>query len=226
MKYKSALVTAASGSIGGLTAAHNRGGMYLRSRSTPVNPNSPGQQAVRSFLSNLSFYWYNLLTSAQQVAWQTYAELVAIVDTLGEPRFATGLNHYIRSNTPRLRAGKARIDNGPTIYTQAELTALEATIQAGGTTVQLGFENTDTWANEAGGHLIVYASRPTNASRNFFKGPYQFMGTVNGAATPPTSPATLTLPFPVVAGQRVHFMGRASTADGRLSPPFRISDDL
>ena len=38
MLFKSAAFTQASGSVGGLTFAHNRGGMYTRARSIPVNP--------------------------------------------------------------------------------------------------------------------------------------------------------------------------------------------
>ena len=37
---KTTIVGPLSGSFGGLTASHNRGGQYLRQRSTPTNPNS------------------------------------------------------------------------------------------------------------------------------------------------------------------------------------------
>jgi hypothetical protein len=53
-------------------------------------------------------------------------------------------------------------------------------------------------------------------------GGYRYMGTVLGdAATPPTSPANFTWPFPVTAGQRVFARFVAVSADGRRSPEFR-----
>jgi hypothetical protein len=48
---------------------------------------------------------------------------------------------------------------------------------------------------------------------------------VNGAATPPTSPATITLPFVTGPALSKLFMKVVAVrADGRPSSPFRIFD--
>ena len=57
MKILSALATAVSGSIGGITGSHNRGGMYLRSRVIPVNPQTVDQLAARNRLATQSSGW-------------------------------------------------------------------------------------------------------------------------------------------------------------------------
>jgi hypothetical protein len=84
--------------------------------------------------------------------------------------------------------------------------------------VSLAFTNTDAWATAVGGYLLLFASRAQNATVNFFKGPYRFAGKIAGAATPPTSPAVITLPFPIgPVGSKMYFRAVAIMADGRKS---------
>lgn len=218
MKFKSNLVTQASGSIGGLTASRNKGGMYLRARAIPTNPNTPAQAAVRAIFQALSSVWTNVLTTPQRVAWDSYAAAVPLLDTLGESRNVTGLNMYIRSNTPRIQAGLSRIDAAPADNSLPLLTAPAITSITAATRVAiLTFINGDAWATAVGGALLVYTSRPQNASIIGFKGPFQYAGRVNGAVVPPTSPSNVTTVFPVTASKVIWFRFVAVTADGRLS---------
>jgi hypothetical protein len=72
--------------------------------------------------------------------------------------------------------------------------------------------------------MFVFASRPQNPSINFFKGPYRIIATIPGAdPTPPTSPQSISLAFPVVEGQKVFFRANVTRADGRLASSFRGS---
>ena len=223
MKIKSALITQASGSIGGLTASRNRGGMYFRARATPVNPNTPQQQVIRGFVAQLASLWASTLTAAQRLAWEYYAALVYLPDALGEDRNVGGLGMYIRSNVPRLQAALPRVDTGPTIYnlgdyTEPTFTTFAAATDDFGTT----FDNTDAWANEDDSAMLILSSRPQNQTINYFKGPYRYAGKIDGdAITPPTSPATISAAFAFEAAQRIFVQARISRADGRLSTPFR-----
>lgn len=222
MKIVSPLMSKASGSLAGMTASHNKGGMYLRQRATPTNPNSPQQQIIRGFVNQLANLWVDTLTSAQRKSWDDYAVAVGVIDTVGNTIYLTGLNHYLRSNVPRLQDGLDRVDDAPTIFNLGDFT--EPTIAASEATQQISiaFENTDDWANEDGSAMLVNISRPQNNSINFFKGPYRHAGSVLGnSTTPPTSPETLGTPFAFVTGQRVFGHLRVTRADGRLSMPFR-----
>lgn len=219
MKFTSQLVAAASGSVSGLTASHNRGGQYFRARTIPVNPNTAQQQAVRDYLSQLQVRFSNTLTSAQRTGWQTYATNTPVTDALGKSITLTGQQMYVKCNVPRLQAGVAAIDVPPGLYGLAGLTLPVPTIVAAGTTVSVAFTNTDAWANEVGGYLLVYASRPFGNTVNYFKGPYRFAGKVAGAGTPPTTPAVITLPFVIgSATTKMGFRFAAVRADGRPSP--------
>jgi len=223
VKFKSQVYTEASGSIGGVTYSRNRGGAYTRSRTVPVNPNSPEQQAVRGLVATLTSTWGNVLTAGQRDAWDFYAESVPLPDALGEPRNPGGLGMYVRCNVPRLQTTLARIDDAPGVFDLGVFTNPSVdSVDAAADTIDVAFTNTDPWATAVGGGMLVYASRPKNPTINYFKGPYRFAGLVAGAAVAPTSPATVDLPFPVVVGQRIFVQLRFSQVDGRLSLPFRL----
>ena len=84
MKIKSAIITQASGSVGGFTAAHNQGGLYLRARSIPVNPQTPAQNLVRSFFGGLATRWRQTLTEQQREFWTIYGTTVEYTNPLGD----------------------------------------------------------------------------------------------------------------------------------------------
>lgn len=223
MLFKSEIVTQVSGSVGGTTYSHNSAGMYRRARSIPVNPNSAAQQTVRNNMSELAQAWNNVLTQAQRDAWDNYANLSPITGVLGDPLVLSGQQMYIRCNAVRLRAGAARVDAGPVLTGLIALTTPVATVDISDGTISVAYTNSDAWAGEVGGGLVIQASRFMSAGINFFKGPYRFSSAVDGAVVPPTSPETVTQnPFgqlvsAATAGQKCALRYTAFQADGRIS---------
>jgi len=204
-----------SGSIGGTTYARNRYGTYIRTKATPVNPNSGFQNSIRSKFSSLCAAW-GLLTSAQRLAWETYAGNTPMTDVFGQPMWHTGRNWFIGNNTLRLQAGLSVVSDGPTTFGLPGLT-LPVPAFTEGDPISVAFTNTDDWAGEVGGALLLFATDAKPATVNFCKGPYRYAGKVAGAGTPPTTPATIAAPFAYVEGQRVFWRAVALTADGRVS---------
>lgn len=218
MKYTSAIAATGSGSVGGATASHNRGGQYFRRRAIPVNPSTAQQQAVRGFFSTLQAAWNNTLTSAQRSAWDSYALNTPVTDSLGNPVNAGGKGMYTRGNVPRLQASLTAISAGPTAFGLPALTSPGVTSLVASTGVTtFTYTNSDAWAIAVGGALLIYISRPQSVSINGFKGPFRFAGKVSGAATPPTSPGTVTSPFTYAVGQKGFIKFVSVTPDGRLS---------
>ncbi len=218
MKYTSGIAATGSGSIGGATASHNRGGQYFRRRAIPVNPSTVQQQAVRGFFATLQAAWNSTLTAAQRSAWDSYALNTPVTDALGNPVNAGGKGMYTRGNVSRLQGSLARVDNGPTSFGLPALTAPGVTSLVASTGVlTYTFTNTDTWAAAATSGLLVYVSRPQSVSVNGFKGPFRFAGIKLGNATPPTSPGTVTSPFTYTAGQKGFVKFVAVDSTGRLS---------
>lgn len=219
MKYKSALLTTGSGKIRGIVASHNRGGQYFRGLTIPTNPNTSQQIAVRNALSALQVLFSSTLTAAQRTGWQTYATNTPVTDVLGDSITLTGQQMFVKCNSIRSQSGLSIIQAPPALYGLAGITIPVPTIVAAGTTASIAFTNTDAWAGEVGGALLVYASRPMSGTINYFKGPYRYAGKVAGAGTPPTTPAVITLPFTIgAATTKMGFRFVAVRADGRPSP--------
>lgn len=223
MLFKSGLVTQISGSIGGMTGSHNRGGMYLRSRTIPTDPATTYQTVLRAYMAQLAALWTGTLTVAQRAAWDVYASNVTLPNPLGDEIHLTGLNHYIRSNLPRLQASVARVDAAPTTFDLGDFAPPTGiTGDATANEVDVAFVDTDDWVDEDGAHMLVFSSREQNMSKMYFKGPYRYAGKIAGdSVTPPTTPAAITSPFALTADNAVFSMVRVSRADGRLSAPFR-----
>ncbi len=223
MKFLSGFVTMGSGSIGGLCASHNRFGRYLRGKVVPVNPATARQVSVRNALAQLSTRWRDTLTAGQRSAWETYAENTPVTDALGAGITLTGLNWYVACNTLRLQAGLAVVDDGPIVFGLATMSPVSGVLTASDDTVAVTFVNTDDWAGEVGGALLVYGSIGKSPTINFFKGPYRYANKIAGAVSPPASPADIVLVDNIAAGQKVFLKAVALRADGRFSAPFRLA---
>lgn len=224
MLFKGILGDQLSGSLAGIVASHNAGGTYFRERATPTDPGSTYQTLVRSYMAQLSNLWKSTLTGPQRTAWGVYASNVTVINRIGDAIHLSGLNHYIRSNVPRLQAGLPRVDAAPTTFNLGDFTTPTAIGGTAGAPGQIDFayDNTDDWANEDDSALLVSGSFQQLNTINFYKGPYRYAGKVDGdSVTPPTSPAAISASAAFTAGNKMFLLIRASRADGRLSLPFR-----
>jgi len=225
IKYGGGIVQM-SGSIAGNTHARNRYGNYVRARTKPVNPNTAFQQAVRSTMAEMSDRWSNTLTPAQRAAWNLYGDSVNMSNRLGEVIHLSGYNHYIRSNHVASRFGGTFIDAGPVLFElPAHDPAFAITISAAAQQVSVAYDSTMDWADENGAFLFIYGGKPQNGQRNFFAGPWRYMGGTGGVnGAPPASPQLFAPPFVCSEGQHLWCYARIFRADGRISTPFR--DDV
>lgn len=222
MKFKSVIFAQASGSIGGMTFSHNKGGKYTRERVIPVNPATPFQEVIRNATTQLTNFWLDTLSVAERLAWETYAENVTITDRLGEPLKLPPLAMYVRSNVSRLQQGLPRQDNAPTIFNLGGFASPSFTFAQATSTLSTTFDVDDGWVGEDDSAMLIYTSREQNPTIKFFKGPYRLAGAIVGdATTPPTSPADIITPFPAAVANRVFVRVRVTRADGRLSEDFR-----
>lgn len=227
--FKSQIATQISGSVGGTTYAHNKGGMYMRARSIPTQPGSGNQLAVQAAFTQLVTAWSSTLTSVQRAAWDLYAQNVPVTNKLGDSITNSGQNWYIAANTPRLQADTklsatlSTIASGPTTFDRGDFTTPVATYsEASG--LSLAFTAADAWNNADGAAMFIYQGAPQNAGVNFFKGPFLLVGVIEGdSGTPPTSPFTVsaanltTLGYTVTEAQNIWTAVAVTQADGRLS---------
>lgn len=239
MKFKSEIVTQASGSVGGVTYSRNRGGLYRRARAIPTNPDTTNQQQVRNAFTALIGTWNNL-SQAQRDAWDLYGQNTPKTDVLGSEIQLSGQNEFVAANTPRIQA-QLRVAtavevpfvaSGPTIFNRGDFTNPTFTMSVA-TGLDVAFTNTDDWANEDEAALLIYQGRPVNAGRTFFKGPYRMVGIVLGnSTTAPTSPVNISaatlasLGYTPTAGQNANIAVAVTRADGRYSGRRFIGPEL
>lgn len=240
MKFKSQVFTQASGSIGGITYSHNKGGMYTRSRATPTNPNSPGQQAVRMYFENAVAIWRDTLTTAERGAWEAYAAGTPKVGPLGDPVPQTGLQWYVDTYVTGARAGidPSSFSTPNTNWATAPATpglanagtlSIDVLEDANGT-ITVGVAGAPFWASDADSHLIAQICRPQHPTINYWKGPFRVIEAVPGNATPITSTAfdLANMPdpgngeyFPIV-GQAQFMRFKVLALNGKQSAPVII----
>jgi hypothetical protein len=210
-----------SGKSGGIVFSHNRFGAYIRNRSIPVNTNTSFQQAVRSTFGSLSARWVDTLTAAQRAGWADYADAVTVTSKkTGLPIKLTALNWYQKCNAFRalatgLAAAEQRIDDAPTVFALATFTPVTMTAEAEAG-LDLVADDTDAWANEDGGGMLVFASKQKNPSINFFNGPFLLGGQELGDGTTPPGGAINTVDTNYAAGNVAFARVNVFRADGRI----------
>lgn len=232
MLIKSGTITQGSGSLGGMTMAHNRGGLYLRARTLPTDPNSPRQQIARAAFTNTVQRWPTL-DEGQRVAWSMWAANTPFVNALGDPIVLTGQQAYVYANQIRTQVTNAGlgtltpVDDGPTIYsTGAAVTSVVDALTDG---TEFDLTVNFTIGASPAGNSILFVGRPQNISRKFFKGPYQLAAIAPFGDGDPnvnftvdmTTPSSWSASFTVAAGDNLPIKIVNSFNDGRLSQEWR-----
>lgn len=206
-----------SGSSGGSVFSHNRYGAYIRARSIPVNPSTDRQVNVRNAVKNLTIRWVTVLTQLQRDAWELYALLVPWSNKFGDVVHLTGLNHYVRSNGPRVRNGIAAVDAAPTIFDLAAAdTMLSATASEATQQLTVDGDPAASWIGEADACYFVQMGAPQNPGIKFFNGPWRQIAAIPGAEPLPF-PAVIDTAWPFAEDQRIWVQSRIARGDGRLS---------
>lgn len=109
-----AVVSEARGSLSGTTFSRNKGGPYMRTRATPVNPQTSFQTQIREFMAVLADQWTTDLTAEDRFGWLVYGQSFPVKNKLGEDIVLSGIASYQRVNLPLLRAGLQRLVLAPT----------------------------------------------------------------------------------------------------------------
>lgn len=208
-----------SGSIAGTVHARNRFGNYIRPRTKPVNPNSVRQEAIRTTMSYLAEYWHGDMDATERGLWDIYAAAVAMKNRLGETIHLTGYNHFMRSNAARMNFHPGPVSFAPDVLSLPEkdtdLVCSDEDV-AGQT-----FTFTNNVAHFAANGdpfvtLMLHQGQPQLASRNFFAGPWRYIGGF-GVAEGQAGTVTLDAGFAFAVGQKTWFQARSYTNMGRLS---------
>ena len=188
MKMKfGALVIDGRGKIGGHVASKNKGGAYLRTKVSPVNPQSSYQLSVRNRFTGLAQGWRGL-TQAQRDAWNAAVSDYQTTDIFGDLRTPSGLNLYQRLNNNLLTIGESAVTTPPLPSTvQAVVLSAIAVAEGAGT-----FTGTYAPAIDADTLVKVFATAPQSAGKSFVKSEYRLIEVI---ATADASPYDLSTSY-------------------------------
>ncbi len=222
MKFRSENMTAASGSIGGVTYAHARGGqMYRRARATPINPNTAEQQRTRAAVAAASAGW-NTLTTPQRELWTAYALATPVPGAFGQTQTLTGQQMYVRLNAFRSSVNLTASATPPTTPGNVELGIVNVAPQDGND-ITITWNLAAAW-NTNDGRLLVRMSPFRAAGCSFIKSPLRRATVVEVGATPVATEIIPQNGWGETPDGRVEqclgFAARAMAADGRISETF------
>lgn len=100
IKWSAIGITNASGTSGGTTFAHNRGGAYARRWAKPVNAQTSRQTAMRSLWGAVAQTW-GQLNESEVSAWNAAGENIQVTDGFGSSHNMTGNTYFMRVNQNR-----------------------------------------------------------------------------------------------------------------------------
>lgn len=211
-----------SGKQGGIVFSRNTFGAYTRERAVPTNPNTANQIEVRASMSDLVHRFWQTLTDGQRITWLAYSTAVKYYNRLGKQITLKPVNMYVACNAPRVQAGLDPVDVGPALLQKPNnAAAVVLSVTTATQLISVAFDNTDDWANEDGGALLVYQGQPVPVWKSYLKCSMLYAGCILGnETTPPTSPATKAAKFTFQAEQRIPILYRVVRADGRISDSF------
>jgi hypothetical protein len=195
------MMTDARNKLGGQVFSKNRGGAYIRTKVTPVNPATTFQLAVRAVFAFLSQNW-RALTEAQRDAWNTATANFTSTDIFADVRTPSGINLYKKLNQNLSTAGQAFIATPPLPATVLPVLLDNIVADAAPQTLTL---NDAIGPVPAGHTLIIEATPNLSPGKNFVKSEFAIIGT-RAAATvfPIAAIADYTAKFgAMVAGQKV-----------------------
>jgi len=212
------------GSIGDETYGRNQGGIFIRERVTPANPNTQPQQDSRAAITTLAQAWSGALTDAQRASWRAYAHAHPQPDRFGQVHLVNGYCRFIRANYHRTRilggVAFAAAPPEPDLYPPL----FSYTISGAGDFTWQGLppDNYDPPWNDL--RLWVYIGIPVTPGTAFFNGPWQYLGTnlYNGAWA--EDPWFCTYPWDIDPGEKCFAkMIAQHDSEGHISTPGRAT---
>lgn len=165
--------------LNGWVYSRNRYGAYVRTKTTPVNPQTSYQQAVRQRLGNLSSQWRGL-TESQRKAWRDATPDFQVIDIFGYPQKLAGNTLYVRLNQNLLNIGESSINVPPVPESIPDffLDSMEAVASPAAITLTTSEATVPT-----GFSLAIYATGNIGPGVSYVKNRLKFIGTAEATAS-------------------------------------------
>lgn len=202
-----ALAQDVRGSLNGTVFARNRGGAYVRSKVSPVQPVSEWSSAARAGFSAVAKRWASVLTDAQRAGWSAFAAVHPFINVFGDSITLSGIAFYQAVNQRVRLCGGSWVDNAPLTFVVGDLGSITVVATAVGG-VYTAFSVVCENALPYGGGLYVMLTRQIPAGRVVQKSEYRLVNQANRVvfASGVDFKADVNLRFPmsgIAAGESV-----------------------
>lgn len=183
-----AIVADIRNKLNGSVFSKNRYGSYVRTKVTPVNPQTIYQQAARNNLATSSQSWRGL-SDPQRQSFIDGAINFPQTDIFGNTKVLSGQALYVKLNTNIANLGGAPLTACPMPVALATLNSLVLTATQTGAVVSLEYGTTGANADQ---FIVVEATPLISSGRSFVKNQFRFLDSV---ASNTASPFVLTAPY-------------------------------
>lgn len=167
-----AIVVAGSGKVGGHVASRNKAGAYLRTKVTPVNPQTTAQTEARNRLSSFAQAWRGL-TEAQRQSWNAAVKDFARTNVFGELKNPSGFNLYQRLNNNLQIVHGSPLTEAPQLQSVQGMLTLSGVADASASTFAVNY--TDATGLDTA--LKIFATPPVSAGKSFVKNEFRLVTT-------------------------------------------------
>jgi hypothetical protein len=143
--------------------AQNKGGNYVRTKTTPTNPQTTAQSAVRSIFADISTSWSGL-TDVQRETFNSVVPAYAKTNVFGDLKIPSGKALYQRLNQNLGITNQSAISSAVNPLPIATATLNSVIGIVAGPVLQVNLAGTCT-----GSKVIIYATPPMSAGTKFVK---------------------------------------------------------
>lgn len=189
--------------MGGLIYNTSRGVHYVKSKTSPTQPQTSRQLNVRGILTTVSRAWQSL-TDSQRTNWSNWSDTKPESDWTGTALKKTGFNMFCRLNTRLVDEAIAQITEPPAVAAPASPAGLALTPSAGQISIAFtAYAGTATM-------LEVWREGPMSAGRKGKLARAKLVDRVPGETTPYAMTG-------LAAGKYAVWVRGFSEADGQVS---------
>lgn len=209
-----AMMVDASGKLGGQVFSKNRGGAYIRTKSTPLNPQTSAQMAIRGIFASISSAWSGLSEASRQ-SFNNLVSSYARTDIFGDLRNPSGKNLFQRLNQNLEISGQAQITvcGQPQEVPFANLS--EVALNDAAAQINLTYDGVTS-----GSKVVVWATPPLSAGTSFVKNKLRQIAVLDGQPgdTQNVGAAYIAKFGAFEDGSNIYFGVRVINANGQASP--------
>lgn len=216
-----ALAQDARGSLAGTTFSRNRGGSYVRQKTSPVQPRTERQLAQRAIFTAASQGW-RTIEPEQRAAWGNWATNHPISNVFGDAQVLSGIAAYTRIQSVLQTAGLPMDADPPA---DVAIGALPTSAPAVGSTGVVTVTFTDNpGINDV---YLVFTTQGRSPGVAFVNSDYRLAGIITGAASTLTyavTPTDLNSRLIYSAGQTIGVLVACVGQNGVYQPTTAFVD--